>query len=232
MLSKLKSIFWGKGDTNCASDFQDDPVTKFHLEVSEAQEYGHKSLENARELSLAFVSNMLGVRAVETEASKSQEERLRAALDAELLGLSEKSIPALSKKSLSLMSDLLNPETPYSKITAAIHDDPALAGKALLVVNSPLFIAPDIEIKNLEHALSMLGNKRLKDVVMASLIADKFEIDSYHFEMFGKALWEHSSEVAVNAKKVAEQKGADTDLAYFVGLTHDVGNSQTLQYHQ
>ena len=223
MFSKLKAFFCRKSKSSVSSDKVSSKVTALHSESSIPQEYGHQSLENARELSLAFISNLLGVRAVETEESKAQEERYRVALDAELIGLTEKSIPKLSKNSLSLMSDLLNPETPHSKIVSAIHNDPALAGKVLLVVNSPLFVASDIEIENLEHALSMLGHDRLKDVVQSSLVADQFEVDSYHFKVFGKALWEHSLEVASNAKKVAESADGSADLAYFVGLVHDVG---------
>lgn len=223
MFSKLKSIFFSKDKSSAHHDSNCSHVTESHQVVSEAHEYGYKSLESERELSLAFISNLLGVRTVETEESKAQEARYRIAMDAELVGMNEKSIPKLSKNSLSLMSDLLNPETPHSKIVSAIHSDPALAGKVLSVVNSPLFIAPDIEIRDLEHALSMLGRKHLKDVVQSSLVADQFEIDSYYFKLFGKALWEHSLEVASNAKNISETMSGNPDLAYFVGLIHDVG---------
>ena len=226
MLSSLKSLFGGnKKQQNPAKSpqKQSEPESAPDQNKDDVPEYGIRSLEHARELNLAFVSNLLGVRAMETEASKAQEAELRTALDAEMAGMTERAIPKLSKSALSLMSDLLDPDTPQSKIVNAIKEDPALAGKVISVANSPLFIAPGVEIKDLEHALSMLGQLRLKDVVMASLVADKFKIDSYYFETFGQALWDHSSEVAVNARKIAEQSNANASLAYFVGLIHDIG---------
>lgn len=225
MFSKLKSLFFGGSDRKTPSDT--GSVAQVEKEKSAentpVQEYGNQSLEHARELNLAFISSLLGVRAVETEESKAQEEQLRMALDAELVGMTDKAIPKLSKSAMTLMTDLMNPEIAQSKIISAIKEDPALAGKVISVANSPLFVAPGVEIKDLEHALSMLGQIRLKDVVMSSLVADKFKIDSYYFETFGKALWDHSSEVAVNARDIAEKSGGNPSLAYFVGLVHDIG---------
>lgn len=41
--------------------------------------------------------------------------------------------------------------------------------------------------------------------------------------MFGEQLWEHSVTTAVWAKQLAREAGSDPDLAYFLGLIHDVG---------
>ena len=226
MFAKLKSFFGFAKKTNdeVAQSKVDQSVSQVATnEASQTQEYGHQSLEHARELSLSFISSLLGVRAVETEQSKAQEDLLREALDAEITGLSERSIPKLSKSALSLVSDLTSYDTPQSKILTAINEDPALAGKVISIANSPLYIASDTEIKDLDHAVTMIGLVRLKEVVLKSIMADKFELNSYYFETFGKALWEHSSEVAGNAKKIAEQSGLNGNQAYFIGLIHDLG---------
>lgn len=226
MLSILKSLF-GLGSksssTNTDNDLLSKDVESTDGTLADTLSEEQKSLAHARELSLAFISSLLGVRAVVDDASRQQEDALREALDAEMVGFSEKSIPKLSKNALSLMHDILDPETPQSKIAEAIKEDPALAGKVISIANSPLFVSPGIEVTDLEHALSMLGQLRTKDVVMSALVADKFEVDSYYFETFGKALWQHSSEVAVNARKLAVKVEANPSLAYFIGLIHDVG---------
>ena len=227
MFSKLMAFIFGKKVDNANGDIVEaQPVSSpgsVEIEPEAEQAYGYQSLEHARELSLAFISNLLGVRAIATEESKAQESILRDALDEELVGLSEKSIPKLSRNALTLMNDLMDPEVPKSRIVSAIKEDPALAGKVISIANSPLFVASDVEIKDLEHALSMLGDIRLKDVVMSSLVADKFEVNSYYFDTFGKALWDHSTEVAINARNLAEASGANPSLAFFIGLVHDIG---------
>ncbi|MGH1462653.1 MAG: HDOD domain-containing protein [Neptuniibacter sp.] len=228
MLSRLTRIFSGKkqiGSPDISSNEQKvclDPPCAVFQEKSNT-EYGNQSLEHARELNLTFISNLLGVRALETDASKQQESELRVALDAEVVGLTEKSIPKLSKSALNLMHDLMSPTVDQKKIVNAVNEDPALAGKVLSYANSPVYVAPGIKIKGIEHALAMLGQMRLRQIVMVSLMSDKFKVDSYYFEAFGKSLWEHSTEVAINAREIAEKKGGDAGLAYFSGLIHDIG---------
>ncbi|MDO6593915.1 HDOD domain-containing protein [Neptuniibacter sp. 1_MG-2023] len=227
MFERIKAFFCGKPQLENASVFKAESSDKAQksseLTLLESESYGFKSLDNARELSLTFVSSLLGVRALDSDESKEQERLLRASLDEELIGLSDESIPKLSKTALTLMADLLDSDTAQSKIITAIQEDPALAGKVISIANSPFFVSSDMEIKDLGHALSLLGAERLKKVVMSSLLADKFEVNSYYFETFGKALWAHSSEVAENARKIAIKVGANLNLSYFVGLIHDIG---------
>jgi HD-GYP domain-containing protein (c-di-GMP phosphodiesterase class II) len=215
-IAKVKSL-------NTTAEGQAIEQSDSEYSCSKNTNNGVQSLDNARELSLTFISSLLGVRALDSEASKAQERLLRVSLDEELIGLSDESIPKLSKTALTLMADLLSAERVQSKIITAIQEDPALAGKIISIANSPLFVASDMEIKDLSHALSLLGEERLKSIVMSSLLADKFEVNSYYFETFGKALWEHSSEVAENARKIALKINADPSLSYFVGLIHDIG---------
>ncbi len=228
MFSLLKSLFFGKKAEQEASDVASSQTLTSNDGIKEADEveelaYGHQSLEHARELSLAFISNLLGVRALETEESLAQEAILRNALDEELVGLSDDSIPKLSRNALTLLDDLMNPDVPKHRVVDAVKEDPALAGKVISIANSPVYVAADVEIKDLEHALSMLGDERLKDVVMSSLVADEFKVDSYYFDTFGKSLWEHSTEVAANARHIAENTGANPSLSFFIGLVHDIG---------
>lgn len=233
MFSKMKGMFGGKGKsgdkeapsmpTSDMSERSESPANQDAFKNKPNKEYGSQSLEHARELNLAFISNLLGVRALETDESKEQETSLRIALDAEMSGMTEKSIPKLSKSALNLMHDLMKPDVDQNKIVEAVNEDPGLAGKVLSIANSPVYVAPSIEIKGIEHALAMLGHMRLRQVVMTSLMADKFKIDAYYFKTFGKALWDHSTEVAVNAREISCQNGGDEGLAYFAGLIHDIG---------
>lgn len=220
MLSKLKSLFGaGRKTGKTASTATADQSQTESVEA----EPKSLTLQHSRELSLAFTSSLLGSRAVETDASRQQEEQLTDLLEAELLGLDENAIPKMSKSALDLMQLLMAGDVPSEKIVSAIKQDPGLAGKVIAVANSPLYIGPGVEIKDLEHALGMLGLITLKKVVMASLVADQFELDSYYFDTFGKGLWEHSSEVAINASTMAKAAHANDSLAYFVGLVHDIG---------
>jgi putative nucleotidyltransferase with HDIG domain len=230
MFSLMKRLFSGKDQTQPSSTSSGDsssPETQASKQTGfkdkSNQEYGSQSLDHARELNLAFISSLLGVRALETEESKQQEIELRAALDAEMSGMTEKSIPKLSKSALSLMHDLMAPDVDQAKLVTAVNEDPGLAGRVLSTANSPVYVAPGTQIKGIEHALAMLGHLRLRQIIMTSLMSNKFKIDSYYFETFGQSLWEHSTEVAVTARDIAEKKGGDVGLAYFAGLIHDIG---------
>lgn len=230
MFSFLKRLFSGKDQTQASSTAAGEsasPDTQISKQANfkdkSNQEYGSQSLDHARELNLAFISSLLGVRALETKESKQQEVELRAALDAEMSGMTEKSIPKLSRSALSLMHDLMAPDVDQAKLVAAVNEDPGLAGRVLSTANSPVYVAPGTKIKGIEHALAMLGHLRLRQIVMTSLMSNKFKIDSYYFETFGQSLWEHSTEVAVTARDIAEKKGGDAGLAYFAGLIHDIG---------
>ncbi|MGB0203913.1 MAG: HDOD domain-containing protein [Neptuniibacter sp.] len=229
MFSTLKGFLSKKGQVknpnSSESKSPSSPTVSTHSDFSEKanEEYGSQSLEHARELNLAFISSLLGVRALETKESEQQEIDLRAALDAEMSGMTERSIPKLSKSALSLMQDLMSPDVDQKKLVTAVNEDPGLAGRVLSIANSPVYVAPGTKIKSIEHALAMLGHMRLRQVVMTSLMANKFNVDSSYFETFGKSLWEHSTEVAATARDIADKKGGDAGLAYFAGLIHDIG---------
>lgn len=229
MFSTLKGFLSNKGQVKNSNSLESkspsSPTVSTHSDFSEKanEEYGSQSLEHARELNLAFISSLLGVRALETKESEQQEIDLRAALDAEMSGMTERSIPKLSKSALSLMQDLMSPDVDQKKLVTAVNEDPGLAGRVLSIANSPVYVAPGTKIKSIEHALAMLGHMRLRQVVMTSLMANKFNVDSSYFETFGKSLWEHSTEVAATARDIADKKGGDAGLAYFAGLIHDIG---------
>jgi len=223
MFAKLKAIF-GFSDSAPIEKAVEQKASPAEPESKgDELEVSSQPVKHSRELTLSFISNLLGARALGTEESHQQEDALRVALDEEMIGLSEASIPKLSKNALALMSDLLDPDVLQSKIVTAIKEDPAIAGKVISVANSPAYVGPGVEIKDLEHALSMLGQQHLREIVLAALVADEFEIESFYFEAFGRALWAHSSEVANNAKALSKRLGGNPNLAYFVGLVHDVG---------
>ena len=229
MFSFLKGLFSGNKQVKPAQASAQktsadlEPVKQDSFKGKSNQEYGSQSLEHARELNLAFISSLLGVRALETEESKRQEIELRAALDSEMSGMTERSIPKLSKSATSLMHDLMSADVDQKKLVDAVNEDPGLAGRVLSIANSPVYVAPGVKINGIEHALAMLGHLRLRQVVMTSLMANKFKVDSYYFETFGKSLWDHSTEVAANARDISDKKGGDPGLAYFSGLVHDIG---------
>ena len=239
MLSKLKS-FLTKPNADTAKKTtpvqQVDHADQAHSQTQAASPSAEEQLQHARELNLAFISSLLGSRAIVTEESAAQEAELRVILDAEMVGITDKSIPKLSKSALSLMQDLMNPDVDQDQINAAVSEDPGLAGKVLSMANSPVFVAPDIKINDIPHALAMLGHAKLRQVVMNSLMADQFELKAGYFKDFGAGLWQHSAEVAANAAKLAAENGGDSGRAYFAGLIHDIGKliifKKLVQLHQ
>jgi putative nucleotidyltransferase with HDIG domain len=78
--------------------------------------------------------------------------------------------------------------------------------------------------KTISQAVSRLGTKNLRTILLEVSTRRIFESRDQKVATTVKALWEHSRAVAQLAQKVAVVSGAaDPDTAYLAGLLHDVG---------
>ena len=114
-----------------------------------------------------------------------------------------------------------------SKATAAtfesiIECDPALSIRLLRLVNSPLFGLTD-KVKDIAHAVVLVGNTRLKTLAMSVAGASMFT-GSDEAQQYRTSLWNHSVGCAVVAQQLGKKvPGVHTDNAFLSGIFHDVG---------
>jgi putative nucleotidyltransferase with HDIG domain len=125
---------------------------------------------------------------------------------------------------LNQVSTLIN-RTDYTaeQLAHLITQDPGLSADVIKLVNSALYCRVDHEVTSLQEAIVRLGGSKIKELVFTAIMQNITDIKPIYFKLFGEQLWEHSVTTALWAKKLAREAGADPDLAYFLGLIHDVG---------
>lgn len=114
------------------------------------------------------------------------------------------------------------PDTSFEHIGALISSDPALAARMLRLANSALFkiINP---VDSIYTAISVIGTKQLRDLVLATIVIDKFEgMDSDRLNM--EDFWRHSIACGIAARVIATyQREPNVERYYLMGLFHDMG---------
>ncbi len=128
------------------------------------------------------------------------------------------SLPAVAIKVLELTA---SPTLDTQALKECIENDPALSIRILRVVNSSLF-GLSREVCDLQHALTLLGTKPLKLLVLG------FSLPGQLFAGIGSAAlgyyWRHALTKAVAAREICEtlwqQPG---DEAFLAGLLQDLG---------
>lgn len=104
-----------------------------------------------------------------------------------------------------------------------LTQDPVLAADVIKLVNSAHFQVGSQEVTCLQEAVVRLGGLQIKSIVLTIVVQNMTDIKPIYFKLFGQYLWQHSLTTALWAKKLARHNGEDPDLAYFLGLIHDVG---------
>ncbi len=129
------------------------------------------------------------------------------------------SMPEIVVKLNSMLND---PNSSANDIGNEISLDPALTIRVLKIVNSSLFNLPR-QIKNIPTAITILGMKQLRDIVMTTAVIKKFQsipADLVNMNTF----WHHSIACAIAARTIAEHcKIKDTEDFFVMGLLHDIG---------
>lgn len=129
-------------------------------------------------------------------------------------------LPALAARTLELLGD---PDASIAEIERTIAQDQALVAKMIKVGNSALYGGLQ-KVGTLRQALTRLGAKTTKSLVLAASTRGYFVKDSKGMRAWGPALWQHSLESGLAARRVAAVVGgADPEQAFIAGIMHDIG---------
>lgn len=124
----------------------------------------------------------------------------------------------------------------FRELEETIKIDPGLSAKILKVANSALY-ARQREVKSLQMAITLLGLRTIKSLVLLITASTMFGRDknTEFYELF----WRHSVSNAFMASSIADRTGnkAFTDECFLSGLLHDIGqvalhNADTEKYNQ
>ena len=129
-------------------------------------------------------------------------------------------LPPLPSVVLELVESLGHEELSAAQYAAKISRDQALAAKTLRLANSS-FYGRGRQVHSVAEAISVLGLRTVRGVVTAAGMAGSFR---RHAGFDHNAFWRHSIGSALCAQALAgELQRDDGDLAFTVGLLHDIG---------
>ncbi|MCA1928029.1 MAG: HDOD domain-containing protein, partial [Calditerrivibrio sp.] len=132
-----------------------------------------------------------------------------------------KELPPMPQVAVQVMGILDKDDFSFAELVSVISKDVSITASILKIANSPLF-GSRVTINNLTQAISLLGIKNLKNIVVALSTRGMFE--SNKITIFEQKLWEHSVATAVYARIFAlkfNRKMAEE--AFIIALLHDIG---------
>jgi putative nucleotidyltransferase with HDIG domain len=129
-------------------------------------------------------------------------------------------LPPLPSVVLELVESLGHEELSATQYAAKISRDQALAAKTLRLANSS-FYGRGRQVRSVAEAIGVLGLRTVRGVVTAAGLAGSFR---RHAGFDHDAFWRHSIGSALCAQALAgELRRDDAELAFTVGLLHDIG---------
>lgn len=124
---------------------------------------------------------------------------------------------------LQIMDVVNAPDSSASDLKNAVEMDPSLTARLLRTVNSAAYRART-EIRTVHHAIAYLGFTVVRNVALASTVADIFRDEKKIGSYSRQALWRHLVSVGVASRMIAARTGLqDFEDAFLAGLLHDFG---------
>ncbi len=139
-------------------------------------------------------------------------------------------LPTLPDVYLKIEKEMAAKDYSIKRIGEIISTDISISAKILQLVNSSFF-GHSMKITNPEQAVSYLGTKIIKSLILQMSVFSFYNISPEH-KMFLDSLWSHSIGVGNNAKKIIRSESSKKhalDDAYIAGILHDVGKISLLQ---
>ncbi len=115
-----------------------------------------------------------------------------------------------------------DPDGKFEDIGKVINRDPGLSARLLKIANSPYYGLSG-HVETISHALSMIGLSQLNDLVLSTLVIDKFKKIPVKL-ISVRAFWEHSLACGLAAKILAHHMGeSNLERFFLASLLHDIG---------
>jgi putative nucleotidyltransferase with HDIG domain len=139
-------------------------------------------------------------------------------------------LPTLPNIVLKVNNLLKDQDSSIKELGKTIETDQAMVTKILRLVNST-FYGFRSKIKNIPHAIIILGFNNVRNALVSVSIIKSFS-EKKGFEGFEiKDFWKHSIAVAVISKYLSEESKLDSpDDCFVAGLLHDIGKVVLSQY--
>lgn len=132
-------------------------------------------------------------------------------------------LPTLPDVALKIRQAVEQDNQSAESIATLISQDAALAARLLQLANSPLYRARN-EIDSLQLAITRLGIRIVKDLVVMLAIKQAFSASNSAIEKQFRKVWHTSIDVAAVCRVLAKtQSGLNSEQAVLAGLIHNIG---------
>jgi HD-like signal output (HDOD) protein len=149
-------------------------------------------------------------------------QNMKAAAIAELV-TSARDLAVLPPSAAKLLQLSQNPRAEMKEIAGVVKSDPALAGKVLSVVNTPIYASRmGGAVTSIEKALSRIGLETLRGILIQTSLAGRV-LKVRGMENVVRELTRHNVFAAAATRALARATNLDGELGFTIGLLHDVG---------
>lgn len=113
--------------------------------------------------------------------------------------------------------------TSIEQIAKVIKRDHAIALKVLKLANSAVYTRGDT-VESVDQAISRIGLGSIRQAVLNMAVVDQFGTDSHFHGIDPLQFWEHCIACGLIGAEIARSRNEkEPDLAFTMGLLHDVG---------
>jgi len=142
-------------------------------------------------------------------------------ISVESLRASIGNLPALPSVVMEIIESMGRDNVSGEQLGMSLLNDQALTAKTLRLANSSFYGVPR-QVSSIQEAITILGLRTVRSVVMASALASSFDRNKCGGMDFD-AFWRHAIGTALCARGIAQAIGMSAEVAFMVGLLHDVG---------
>lgn len=141
-------------------------------------------------------------------------------------------LPTLPMLYLGVSRMLENPHSSSREISLMLMKDQAMVARILKLSNSALYTKPQ-EITNLANAVTYLGTKTLRNIILQIAMVRMFPFDKKDISEFSAlTFWEHSLGTAFYTNTLEKKLNLPVSEDYYIGgLLHDLGKLMIYHYY-
>lgn len=132
------------------------------------------------------------------------------------------SLPTLPTVAFRVMEITADPDSSANDLMGVISPDVSLTAKILKIANSP-FYGLTREISSLQHAVTVLGFKEIRNLVISTVAFESFKNFKRNDKFDINKFWRHSFCCGLAAKIIAVDLKCTSNELFVAGLIHDIG---------
>lgn len=132
-------------------------------------------------------------------------------------------LPTLPDIALKVRDSVSKGDASAYELANMIATDPALSTRLIQVANSPLYRGA-AEIKNIQMAVTRLGNSTIRTLITSLVMQQMFKPTTAMLEQYFRRIWEQGVNVSAISRALASfVPHLDPDEAMLGGLIHQIG---------